>query len=249
MGYTHYWHRPENLDPRRYTRFREDVAKLLASLPEHTGSAGGYYTDDDLIVCGSDGTGDPIITDELVSFNGNAPVAGDADTGDLSHETFYVPRVYEPQDWQRPDRQGRYFDFCKTARKPYDMAVTAALIALHYHFPTPEVEISSDGTAEDWQQGLAFCRATLGYGKLPPEVAGKEDATPTPSNAVENEKHMDLLTQAMQGFPRPRGANLNSTATQEERSHFISAVIRWWNRYGVEADQLGLIDHRQNPKA
>jgi hypothetical protein len=45
----------------------------------------------------------------------------------------------------------------------------------------------------------------------------------------------------MQAFPRPRGANLSSTATREKRSHFIIAVIGRWNRYGVEADQLGLI--------
>jgi hypothetical protein len=170
MGYTHYWHRPETLDPRRFIHFRIDVERLLASLPRHTDSAGGYYRDEELIVCGSDGTGEPIITDELVSFNGNASLAGNADTDDLSHETFYIPRIHEPQDWQTPDGQGRYFDFCKTARKPYDLAVTAALITLRYHFPDPEIAISSDGTAEDWQQGLTFCRATLGYGKLPPEI-------------------------------------------------------------------------------
>lgn len=249
MGYTHYWHRPETLDPQRFSRFREDMARLLAALPRHTDTAGGYYRDADLIVHGPDGHGDPVATDELVSFNGHAPLAGDSDTDDLSHETFHIPRVIEPQDWQRPDGHGRYFDFCKTARKPYDLAVTAALIALQHHFPTPEVEISSDGTAEDWQQGLALCRAVLGYGELPSQIADSETAPPKQSNAADDEKHMDLLTEAMQAFPRPRGANLNSTATREERSHFISAVIGWWNRYGVEADQLGLIDHRQNPRA
>jgi len=83
----------------------------------------------------------------------------------MSHETFYLPRVYEPQDWQRPDERGRYFDFCKTARKPYDLAVTASLIALQHHFP--EVGVSTDGTGDDWTAGLALCRSVLGYGQLP----------------------------------------------------------------------------------
>jgi hypothetical protein len=248
MGYTHYWHRPETLDPRRFSRFRQDVARLLTHLPERTGSAGGYYRDDDLIVRGPDGMGDPVITDELVSFNGNAPLAGDAEADDFSHETFHIPRVYQPQDWQQPDGQGRYFDFCKTARKPYDLTVTAALIALNHYFPNPDVALSSDGTAEDWEPGLALCRAVLGYGNLPVEVESKRRESQPETDAAED-RHISLLTEAMQAFPRPRGANLNSTATQDERSHFISAVIGWWNRYGVEADQLGLIDHRQNPKA
>jgi len=168
MGYTHYWHRPKVLDLARFRHFREDVARLLAHLPQRSDSAGGYYSDRELTVRGPDGKGDPIVTDELVSFNGDATLAGRTGRGndeDMSHETFHLPRVYEPQDWQRPDNCGRYFDFCKTARKPYDLAVTAALIALRHHFP--EVGVSSDGTANGWTTGLALCRSVLGYGQLP----------------------------------------------------------------------------------
>ena len=58
------------------------------------------------------------LTDDLVFFNGG-------------HETFVVARV------------ARDFKFCKTARKPYDLVVTACLLRLQEHFP--EIDVSSDG--------------------------------------------------------------------------------------------------------
>jgi hypothetical protein len=249
MGYTHYWHRPKVLDLARFRRFREDMARLLAHLPRHSDSAGGYFADRALIVRGSDGKGDPIVTDELVSFNGDATFAGDSGDGDdvdMSHETFHLPRVYEPQDWQRPDDCGRYFDFCKTARKPYDLAVTAALITLRHHFP--EVGVSSDGVAADWTAGLALCRSVLGHGQLPFESDDTDTSLQRNSGTAHDATH-DLLIEAMQTFPLPLGHNLSSTASHEERSRFITTVLNWWNRYGVEADRLGLIDYRRNPRS
>ena len=152
------------------------MAKLLDHLPRHTTSAGGYYADAEVIVRDGDGTGEPTINGLEVAFNGDAE-ASEGDGGGLDHETFYMPRVLEPQPWQQPDEQGRYFDFCKTARKPYDLAVVAALLAFQHHFPPPETAANSDGDASDWAAGLALCRRVLGYGQVPPTVPagiGKE---------------------------------------------------------------------------
>ncbi len=51
--------------------------------------------------------------------------------GDCSHETF---RLY------RSDQH--YFGFCKTACKPYDIAVTAALIIVKHY--VRDIHVSSD---------------------------------------------------------------------------------------------------------
>lgn len=59
--------------------------------------------------------------------------------GDESHETFIIRR--KDLTW----------DFCKTARKPYDAVITAVLILARYTFP--DFSVSSDGDWEDWSIG------------------------------------------------------------------------------------------------
>jgi len=92
-----------------------------------------------------DGDGDggfPEIGAELISFNG---------VGDNSHETF----------WISTERDN--FDFCKTARKPYDLAATACLVALKKHFGE-EFDISSDGGERGFADGKKLCQSLFGYG-------------------------------------------------------------------------------------
>lgn len=78
----------------------------------------------------------PIFSDGIVRFNG---------IDDDGHEPFDIPRVMQRANWQTPDEYGRLFDFCKTARKPYDTLVCAVLIAFKYHFGD-QVAVSSDGS-------------------------------------------------------------------------------------------------------
>jgi hypothetical protein len=59
--------------------------------------------------------------------------------GEESHENFIIRR--EDLTW----------DFCKTARKPYDTVVTAVLILARYTFP--DFHLSSDGSWLDWRDG------------------------------------------------------------------------------------------------
>lgn len=142
MGYTHYFRRPRELPPEGFRRFVRDVGMLLQNLPPQTGTAGGAYNGQPLRVRGPWGEGEPVLTDEEVAFNGDA-------AGDLDHETFAVERVYRPEPWETPDLLGRFFSFCKTARKPYDLAVTASLLLLQAHFG-PSVAVSSDGGPVEW---------------------------------------------------------------------------------------------------
>ena len=84
--------------------------------------------------------------------------------GELSHETFCLERVTDITGFtQRDDDNGLIFNFCKTARKPYDIAVCSALIIAKKHFGE-SIMISSDGDNEEWQESKALCQEILGYG-------------------------------------------------------------------------------------
>ena len=68
--------------------------------------------------------------------------------GNNGHETFMLtPAV-------------KSFDFCKTACKPYDKYVVATLALAKYHFGD-DILVSSDGEAEDWEEGLALLKEVL----------------------------------------------------------------------------------------
>jgi hypothetical protein len=68
--------------------------------------------------------------DDMIAFEGVPP-----------HETFMLDILgtgREPGDW-----------FCKTARKPYDLLVTAVLLRAKHRLGD-RVSLASDGTYADW---------------------------------------------------------------------------------------------------
>jgi len=101
--------------------------------------------------------------------------------GDCSHETFDLPLEIEKDDWQKPveeishydqygkpvyndkEEVGLYFDCCKTAYKVYDLAVIICLIIAKHHLKE-EIIVSSDGSLDNWQDGMLICQKILGYG-------------------------------------------------------------------------------------
>ena len=145
MGYTHYWDRNRELNADDFKAWSNDVQKLHLALPERTETEGGYHSDEPLEIGDMMGKGgEPEFTETLVAFNG---------IGTWHLESFYMPY------------SGHGFDFCKTARKPYDLLVTAALVSFKHHFP--QESVSSDGDREEWKEGIELCRDVLGYGKFP----------------------------------------------------------------------------------
>ena len=79
--------------------------------------------------------GAPIVTSQEIRFNG---------VGDTGHETFYFKSNGEP------------FDFCKTARKPYDTVVMYVLIVLK-HFLKDNITVSSDGDFDnEWAEACRY---------------------------------------------------------------------------------------------
>jgi len=100
-------------------------------------------------------------------------------SGDCSHETFYFPRKLKKDEEplepiryydmngkavKRTEDVGKYFDFTKTAYKPYDLAVNIALIIIKHHLGK-KIKVSSDGELEHWQDAMELTQTVLGYGK------------------------------------------------------------------------------------
>lgn len=138
MGYTHYWYRKPELDAKTFVEFSKDIARLIASAAVPVARE---YDDPQTR---------PLVDVDEIRFNG---IDGDG------HETFHIGM----KNGGRKQDDGTVFDFCKTARKPYDLLVTASLIAAKKHFGE-DIKVSSDGDDEDWEEARDLCERVLGYG-------------------------------------------------------------------------------------
>ncbi len=96
------------------------------------------------------GEGAKIITPTEISFNGDA-------SEDLDHETFGLDLFdlgrYNCVD--EYDTKEGLFNFCKTARKPYDFAVCLSLIVMKHHLGK-DFKISSDGGFDEWDEIIKY---------------------------------------------------------------------------------------------
>lgn len=92
---------------------------------------------------GPSGTGRPEIGNDAIRFNGDASKGED-------HESFIL------------EREGNGFQFCKTARKPYDRYVKAVLVVANMIAPGA-LDISCDGDNEDgcWDEGVSIANQYL----------------------------------------------------------------------------------------
>ena len=152
MGYTHYWTFKSNAGhPCKIStikngaeKFKNAVAlfkECLKTLNGKTKKVVWVYKTKDykltekvsMGLCngwGKKGT-KPTITDTLVSFNG---------CGKNSHETCYI------------SLEDAGFNFCKTARKPYDTAVCVCLLCFkHYFGKNMKLESDGDMNGIEWQ--------------------------------------------------------------------------------------------------
>ncbi len=126
MGYTHYWY-----------------AKAKTELPNWE-----QFTEKVNLIVGNDGAGvlpsalqKAEVTDAHVWIEGNP-----------SHESFVFEKVPKNMPWR--ENEPWVFNFCKTARKPYDTYVTATLIAALDHWGSDVVKVSSDGSIQEWEEGI-----------------------------------------------------------------------------------------------
>lgn len=154
MGYTHYWIGKRSTDD-NWNKFREACEILHQNLPEKTDTAGGFYKDSKLQIASGSGKGKPVFDGVMVCFNGSG--------NELSHEGFRIEK--HTGDW----------NFCKTARKPYDLLVVACLIAawqiLDYRFASDGfTDYQGVKSASDLIPGMNFYNEVMR-----PEVPITED--------------------------------------------------------------------------
>lgn len=100
-----------------------------------------------IIIRGPDGTGDPVISKEYIGLNGDL-------SNNLEYESFVVPNGTDFG-----------FNFCKTARQPYDIVVNAIMQLLKKKKVI--IKCSSDGENEEKQAKAllkkAIKKATKSY--------------------------------------------------------------------------------------
>ncbi len=77
-----------------------------------------------------------------IKFNG---------TQENGHEDFVLRETYG---------ENGPFNFCKTARKPYDAVVVACLVTLN-HYLKDNVIVTSDGDKSDYLSGLILAKKVL----------------------------------------------------------------------------------------
>jgi hypothetical protein len=77
--------------------------------------------------------------------------------GENAHEDF----IFREHFRQNFEEFGNGFAFCKTAQKPYDIVVTACLAVLKHRLGDL-IDVSSDGNAIDWIEGVRLARQVLG---------------------------------------------------------------------------------------
>ncbi len=149
MGYTHYVTRPiKNAgSSHMFGKLLLDAKKLC----DHANANG-------IRIRNGSGEGEPEFTEFSFSINGDAEGFSD-DGRDLAHETFHWAGI--PVHPKHREGESRYFDFCKTAMKPYDAVITAILIRAKTIYGNC-VNISSDGEWQDWQAGREMYQTVFG---------------------------------------------------------------------------------------
>lgn len=126
MGYTHYWNfkkvvKDIDNSEKKFAAAVKLFKKKLKELPHSIRLANGI------------GEGEPIITPTKVVFNGSAENGED-------YETFSITLA--------DDERVSSFNFCKTARLPYDAAVCLALLCFKDAYGN-DFDYSSDGDIND----------------------------------------------------------------------------------------------------
>ncbi|MHC4616437.1 MAG: hypothetical protein ACYTEQ_01655 [Planctomycetota bacterium] len=191
MGYTHYWYMKKGvINKPTWKLICADVRKVLdvctkngIMLADGFGENEPVVDDTHIWLNGSQSCGHardssivipwPSDTAGGVAGRGEDVKAGHwpagvslekrACDGDCSYETFRIPRKAEHDEYTNDISKPWVFSFCKTAYRPYDIAVTACLVVLKHHLKD-RIVVKSDGEHKDWFDGMVVCAMHLGYG-------------------------------------------------------------------------------------
>jgi hypothetical protein len=209
MGYNHYWHREEAIESSLFEKIAFDFERLILPLEDAGVRLAGYdgrglpqIDHSGIVFNGVEECGHPQNPDIYIPFPCDT-ASGIGSSGDAIYsssplfvelkrrtcngvcrcESFNLPRRVDRR-WHKPDENGRYFYSCKTAFKPYDLAVQSVLLICKRHLGDCIV-VSSGGSDFHWNDPRRFCFVHLGYrlneftivrdqGLVPTEQAGPD---------------------------------------------------------------------------
>lgn len=150
MGYTHYWYQNE-IPQENFDKLRSATSALLElvslgeiKLGDAFGKPGSY----------------PLVDKDKIVFNGQEPD---------DYETFYMERAPSSESNHSSNNEYKSFSFCKTQYRPYDPVVIAVL-CLADLYCGEYINVSSDGGAEDWVEGLELARSIRAEANIPQGV-------------------------------------------------------------------------------
>ncbi len=191
MGFTHFWQREIEINFSDMKNIVDDFQKILPEITKYVQLAGGTGEGEPIISydevwfngshnCGhpqnnemgipwptdhAGGIAEPFENVEAETWaNGvGTKIEKRVCDGNCAYDTFHLPRILKPYDWQKPGTNGLYLSFCKTAFRPYDYAVISFLTIVKHNLQN-KIIVSSDSTDRQWFDGKLLCQAILGYG-------------------------------------------------------------------------------------
>lgn len=121
MGYTHYLQNVKNIDDQKWDKLKQAIILIYQHSIKNNIVLVNGYGEENTL---------PIIDDNYISFNG---------LEDNSHESCYI------------ERKKTGFNFCKTARKDYDLYV----VCFYRIMEKLELcDFSSDGNKQETKKGF-----------------------------------------------------------------------------------------------
>jgi hypothetical protein len=191
MGYSHDWFRPPVIADHVFRQIKTDFEKLILPLADMGVPLAGWHgrnepkiDEEDIRFNGVRRCGHPINEeisvpypiDEARGIGPSHSAVGDSDWavrlkhrccgGSCCHEAFLLPKVADPNrrvDDDEPETKGLVFYWTKTAFKPYDIAVTAALL-IAKRYLRDQLVVYSNGLDPQWADAKDLCQQHLGYG-------------------------------------------------------------------------------------
>ena len=242
MGYTHYWYQKRDLTNKEWEQFQSFVDQILEQLPQTTSQVQSRYREatsfdsEDLPICL-----DKRIVDDLnksgnffLAFNGFSPENTQFEGLDLSHEDacFYKNRVRPKwqnqynlklqEDTQNDDEEedDGIFECCKTARKPYDFAVQALLIAYKKAAGENNIKISSDGYWQEWMSAISFINDVFDWNVKLSDVFDSEFLEHISDNDAQQILHYESPTPFMMSKKERVDLDLNLNLKQASNKRF-----------------------------
>jgi hypothetical protein len=225
MGYTHYWDRPQDISQDLFGRIRADFERLIlplsdlgVDLADWDGKGTPTITDDLIRFNGVTDCGHPENEDLVIPYptqeaQGIGPnstaIEGDFHgwgvtirhrccNGHCSFETLALARKLDLQAGDDPDENGLYGEWVKTGFRPYDIAVTAALLIAKRHLGD-HVVVQTNGTEAQWSDGKRLCQKVLGYGNWFGIVEEEVE-----ERAPGHKEARRVLVRTLIGVPEPR---------------------------------------------